>query len=171
MVSVSSVNVKGLLMVSELSDLKLRPHFSALCVKVRNSLLAFLTKEFVEKISASISAIYFCSVAAVLFFVRWLGFPRDFPNPSLDSICLGGRVNFLYIFCQFKKKGFACFYSELFEGISPDWGGFTVKFVWCSLCKLIAVLQSSLNQGVLCLFENEVFSMASFAIEAWFLVK
>ena len=72
MTSVNSGNVKGLLLVSELFDLKLRLCFSALYLKVKNCLLSFLSEEFVQKVSALVFAISYLFIDSVLFFMRCL---------------------------------------------------------------------------------------------------
>ena len=56
--------------MSELSDLNLRLCFSALCLKVKNCQLAFLSEKIIEKVSVSVYVLSFLFVASVLIFVR-----------------------------------------------------------------------------------------------------
>ena len=103
-----------------------------------------------------------------------MAFSGYFPPHRPDSVCSGGGSKLVDIilptFLINYLCDFFCFCSEKFESVE----------VICS-CLLnlrkaalrwrITVLQSSLNQGMLCLFEAEVFAIVSFAIEMRVSVK
>ena len=66
---------------------------------------------------------------------------------------------------------FSCFCPEKFESVEVIRSWFLLNFRKAALRRRIAVLRSSLNQGMLCLLEAEVFFIVSIAIEMKVSVK
>ena len=99
----------------------------------------------------------------------WLDFSRYFSNHPSDSVCSGVGANlvgivlsifllgFLYDFCVFALRSLKAFRLMVVDSL--------LNFRKAALCKRMVVLQSSLNQGVLCLFEVEAFAIVLFAVE------
>ena len=153
--------------VLKLSDLKLTLCFFALCLKVRNCWLVFLSEEFVEKVLASISVIPFClllfmsclrgdgwvfsEIFRIIFQIEFVLVAEFIWFTVLPVFLLG----FLYDFALSCLKEFKLMVV-----------GSLLNLCRATFHRLIAVLKSSLNQGVLCLFKGELFGIVSFAIEA-----
>ena len=97
-----------------------------------------------------------------MFESSWLAFSGYFPHHCPDSVCSGRgsklvdiispafRLGFLYIF-------FLVFAQRSLKAFRLFVVGSLLNSRKAALCRRIAVLQSSLNQGVLCLFEAKFF--------------
>ena len=174
--SSSSAGVKVWWYFSKFLNLKLSFCFSTLILKVRKCGLELLREEFAENVSANVSAMSFLVVASVLFFVRCLravgwSFPEIFLIVLQIVFVLVKEPNWLTVLPTFLLgffSDFSCFCPENFESVEV---GSLLNFRKAVLHRRIAVLQSSLNQRVLCLFAAGVFAIVSFVIKMWVLVK
>ena len=135
--------------------------------------LEFL-REFSENVSASTSAMSFLVVASVWFFVRYLtvvdySFPEIFLIILQIVLVFGKGAQLVDIVLPTFLLGFLneflCFCPEELKSMRLVVVGCLLNLHKAALHRRIALVQSSLNQGVLCLFEVEVFAIDLFAID------
>ena len=156
-----------------LSDWKLSFCFSFVALYLWNSVLEFLEEEFVEKVSASVSVISFILVIWMLFLMRILRvvgwfLPGIFRTIFQTVFFLVEEFSWFTKFCKlvllaclivFLALALNCLNELRLRMRGSFWNLRSAAFrSW------IAVLQSLLNQGVLCLFDGEFFGIVSFAI-------
>ena len=173
MTSCSSDNVNDLLKFSVLSDRKFSFCFSFVALYLWNSVLEFLEEEFVEKVSASVSAISFILVIWMLFLMRclrgigWFS-PAIFRTIFQTVFVLVEEFRWFTKFCQvvllaclivFLALALSCLNELRLQARVSFWNLHRAVF-----CSRIAILQSLLIQGVLNLFDGEFSGIVSFAI-------
>ena len=134
-----------------------------------------MREEFSENSSAStFMSFFFCSYFCLFFFVRMVG--RGFPEIFLIIIQIvlvwveepSWLTQFFQLFFLASLISFHVFAQRSLKSWRLVVVGFLLNLRTTALRRRIAFLQSSLNQGVLCLFEVEVLAIDSFAINIFF---
>ena len=89
-------------------------------------------------------------------------FYGDFPNHPPDYVGFGRGAQLVDIVLPTFPLGYL---NECLKSLRLAVVGCLLNLRKAALCRRIAFLQSSLNQGMLCLFEVEVFVIDLFAID------